>query len=126
MKVIRFKDISYIPASHEDPQNPGVWKKVLFKKEDFAQGSLQMINWAKLPIGKAFTKHYHENMEEVFIVLQGRAEITIADEKTELEKGDAVFIPAGKTHQMRNAGSVDVFYMVIGNSQNSAGRTVAV
>jgi len=27
MKIIRFKNLKFVPASHEDPKNPGVFKK---------------------------------------------------------------------------------------------------
>ena len=30
MKIIRANDKTFIPASHENPLAPGVWKKVLF------------------------------------------------------------------------------------------------
>ena len=48
MKIIKNALIPFIPASHEDPVDPGVFKKVLFKAEDFAKGHIQIINWAKL------------------------------------------------------------------------------
>ncbi|NMB56994.1 hypothetical protein GYA19_03600 [Candidatus Beckwithbacteria bacterium] len=29
MKIIRASDIQFVPASHEDPKNPGVLKKIM-------------------------------------------------------------------------------------------------
>lgn len=46
-----------------------------------------MINWAKLPIGKSFAKHYHEDMEEVFILIEGKAEILVDDKKAIIKRG---------------------------------------
>jgi len=93
MQVIRSKDLKYIAASHEDQDNPGVWKKILFKKDELVDGRIQMINWAKLPVGKTFQAHFHEDMDEVFIILNGKTSIRINDEEDNLEKGDAVVIP---------------------------------
>ena len=71
MRQILFGDQEFVAAGHEDPTNPGVWKKVLFRKDDLQLGRIQMINWARLPAGNTFAAHYHEDMQEIFIVLTG-------------------------------------------------------
>lgn len=114
MKIIRSSQMQYVPAGHEDPKNPGVLKKVLFTKSELQAGQPQMINWAKLPVGKSFQAHTHTDMQEVFIILSGQAEIEINQEKSSLFKGDAVLIPIGQMHCMRNTGSVDVEYITLG------------
>ena len=71
MRVIRPDEIPFVPASHENPKTPGVLKRVLATKDDVFQGHVQMINWARLPVGCASRLHYHENMEETFIMVAG-------------------------------------------------------
>src|SRR3712207_56838 len=107
MTIIRSKDLTYIPASHEDQQDPQVWKKILFKKDELVDGRIQMINWSKLPPGKTFKAHYHEDMDEVFIILNGKTKIKIDNEEAELEQGDAVITPMKKIHQMANICNED-------------------
>lgn len=124
MKIIRGASMKYIPASHEDINNPGVLKKILFHREDFLDGRLQMINWAKLPVGKEFNNHLHENMEEVFIILNGEVEIIVDGEKDVLSGGDAVFIPQKKAHQMKNLGKKDIHYIALGVAKGVRGKTV--
>lgn len=124
MQIVRTKDLQYIPASHEDPTNPGVLKKVLLTKKDIIFGQIQMINWAKLPPGNSFRKHHHEDMQEIFIVLEGEAEIIIDGEKDMLYKGDAVITPIGKNHEMQNHTSEDVYYIAIGISTSKEGKTI--
>ncbi len=124
MKVIKASDLNYIPASHENPQDPGVLKKVLARKDDLIDGLVQMINWALLPVGKAFEAHYHEDMQEVFIILEGTAEIAIDEETATLYKGDAVFIPPRSIHVMKNIGATDVEYLALGISKEGRGKTV--
>lgn len=126
MLIIRNKDLSYIPASHEDQSNPEVWKKVLFQKDDLIDGRIQMINWAKLPVGNSFQAHYHEDMDEIFIILNGRTKIKINDEEAELEPGDAVVTPRKQIHKMTNICEEDVLYVVIGISLQAGGKTVVV
>ena len=80
MKIIRGNDKSFIPASHENPLAPGVWKKVLFQRDELQPGTVQMVNWARLPAGSSFSAHYHEDMQEIFIIVAGEAEMVVADE----------------------------------------------
>ena len=59
MQIVRGDEIEYTPASHEDPADPGVFKRVLATKFDLLVGLVQMVNWARLPTGKSFRKHFH-------------------------------------------------------------------
>lgn len=126
MQVIRSSALKYIPASHEKPDEPGVWKKILLGKEDVINGEVQMINWALLPVGNAFERHYHEDMQEVFIIVRGMAKITVGQKTETLSAGDAVVIPAGSIHTMKNIGQNDVEYVVVGISTGERGKTIVV
>jgi mannose-6-phosphate isomerase-like protein (cupin superfamily) len=116
----------FIPASHEDQVSPGVLKKVLFKKDDLMKGRVQMINWACLPPGKSFAKHYHEDMEEIFIIVRGHAQMMIHKDRANLGTGDAVVVPVGQVHEMRNEGAEAVEYVVVGISRGENGKTIVV
>lgn len=124
IKIVKNSKLLYIPASHEDLNDPGVWKKVLFRKDELAGGKIEMINWAKLPAGKTFKAHYHEDMDEVFIILNGKTKIYIGQEESDLEKGDAVLIPKGSVHKMSNTCGEDVEYIAIGISLGQSGQTI--
>ena len=126
MKIIKFKNISYIPASHENPQDPGNLKKVLIKASDVIEGKLQMVNWAKIPVGKAFRMHYHEDMQEIFILISGIAEMTVDGKSVSLIKGDTVIVPIGKMHTLKNTGNEELEYVVMGIAQGANGKTVVV
>jgi mannose-6-phosphate isomerase-like protein (cupin superfamily) len=126
MKRIRLQELEFIPAGHEDPKSPGVLIKNLFKKNDSLGGHLQMVNWAKLRVGRSFRPHYHEDMEEIFIILKGKARIQIQQEEAELEPEEVVVVPAGQVHEMKNTGDREVEYIVIGISQGKGGKTVVI
>ncbi len=85
-----------------------------------------MINWALLPSGKSFAPHFHEDMEEVFVITHGRVKITVGRKEADLEPGDAVVIQEGAVHRMENVGPEDAEYMVVGISREKHGRTVVV
>ena len=120
------KDQSYVPAGHEDPRDPGVWKKVLFQKADIQAGSVQMVTWAKMPAGNSFAPHYHEDMQEVFVIVKGVARLTAGERTVALGRGDAVLIDVREVHQMWNDGEEDVEYVVVGITSGQGGRTVVL
>jgi mannose-6-phosphate isomerase-like protein (cupin superfamily) len=126
LRRIAFDSIPYVPAGHEDPLNPGVLKKVLLPKAALQAGRIQMINWALLPAGNRFAPHYHEDMQEVFVVVSGEVEITVDEETFALGRGDAVVIDAREVHQMVNRGADDAEYLAIGITREEGGRTVVV
>jgi len=126
MKIIRARDIAAQPASHEDPEAPAVLKRVMLQREDLQEGRLQMINWSTLLPGKTFRDHYHDNMEEVFIVVAGRAKIMVDDEAAEISEGDVVVIPKGGVHRMKNSGQKNVEFISLGIAPGARGRTIVI
>lgn len=126
MKIVRFKDLRFIPASHEDPKDPGALKKILLKRDDAPPGRIQMINWAKIPVGKTFKPHYHEKMIEVFIIMSGKVRVKIDSEEAILEKGDMVIAMEGQTHTMENLSDKDVEYFAMGIITSEGGKTVNI
>lgn len=126
MKLIRSSDKSFVPASHENPLAPGVWKKVLFQRDELQPGTVQMVNWARLPAGRSFAAHYHEDMQEIFIIVAGEAEMVVAGQTVLLGRGDTIAIDPREVHCMLNRDSEDVEYVVFGITGNRGGRTVVV
>jgi len=126
MRTILAADLPFVPAGHENPLSPGAWKRVLFARADLQAGRVQMINWAKLPAGKSFAAHYHEDMQEVFVILQGTTDITVGSATFELRRGDAVLIDPREVHTMHNRGTEDVEYIALGITADTGGRTVVV
>lgn len=125
-RLVSFADLPYVPASHEDSAQPAVLKKVLFRREDFQAGTLQMLNWARLAAGKAFSAHYHEDMQEIFLIVEGEANMDIDGQTLRLARGDAISIRPGEVHRMWNDGGRDVEYIVFGITNSLVGQTVTV
>ena len=126
MQIVRGSEIEFIPASHEDPKNPGVLKRVLATKNDLIRGQVQMVNWSRLPVGSAFQPHYHEDMQEVFVMLNGEVRMSVEGTEHKLVGGDAILIEPREIHQMKNLCDEDVEYVVFGISTEEGGKTVNV
>jgi len=124
MKIIRARNTVTQPASHEDSETPAVMKKVMLARNDLQEGRLQMINWSTLLPGKTFRKHFHDTMEEVFIIVKGHARIQVDDEVAEISAGDAVLIPPEGVHSMENLGQENVEFISLGIAPGERGRTI--
>lgn len=124
--VVRANELEFEPASHEAVDNPGVFKKVLFARAKLPAGQLQMVNWAKLPAGKSFRLHFHEDMHEIFVVVQGSAEMSLCKSQVTLGPGDAILVPPNVAHSMRSLDQQEVDYVVFGVTQDRGGKTVVV
>jgi mannose-6-phosphate isomerase-like protein (cupin superfamily) len=114
MKIIRSKDITTIPVSHTDPENPTAVKKVLLERKDDISGAIQMINWATLLPHKTLRPHAHKDMKEIFIILSGNPVLTIDGKKSTLNPGDMVIIAHNEQHKLYNSSSSPLTYLVIG------------
>lgn len=126
MNYISSAASGFVPASHEDPQNPGVLKRVIATQRDFQAGQVQMLNWARLPVGSSFQPHYHEDMQEVFLLLNGRVTMKCGEQMVSMHVGDTVIVNPMEIHQMENVGDVVAEYIVFGISAQTGGRTVVV
>ncbi len=115
MKIINQTSRKWEPATHEDPNDPGVWKKVIVRREEVDPGSkLMMVNLCRVPIGKTHLAHLHETMEEIFYFTGGIGEVKIDDETEKVERGDRIIVPAKSVHQVRNTGNIDLEYIGLG------------
>ena len=69
----------------------------------------------KLPPGGGFQiPHWHEDLDEVFYVLEGEIEFLLDGELRLASAGSTVFVPAGTVHAFRNAGDRPARQLVVG------------
>jgi len=126
MKYITANASPFVPASHEDPTRPGVLKRVIATAEHLQAGQVQMLNWARLPAGHSFCAHFHEDMQEVFVLLSGSVQMQIDEESVPMNPGDTVLVEPREIHRMTNTGDEAAEYIVFGISSMAGGRTVVV
>jgi mannose-6-phosphate isomerase-like protein (cupin superfamily) len=70
----------------------------------------QSLAEALLAPGQATQRHYHAETEELYVLLDGSAEMEVDGERRDVEPGDAVLIPPGAWHQIR-AGAQEVRFL---------------
>ena len=68
----------------------------------------QSLAEATLEPGQATERHYHGQTEEVYFVLEGEGELELDGDRARLGPGDAVPIPPGAWHELRNPGETQL------------------
>ena len=64
--------------------------------------------------GTAGVMHSHEEAEEVYVLLRGRAQLLVEDEILEAKPLDAFRVPPHVEHTTRNLSDEDAWWLVIG------------
>lgn len=71
----------------------------------------QSLAEARLPPGQATTPHHHAVTEEIYYILSGSADIKIGEEARSVGPGDAIAIPPGSRHTIRNTGTDELVFL---------------
>ena len=71
----------------------------------------QSLAEARLNPGCATIPHHHAVTEEIYYILSGTAAMTLGDETRDVGPGDAIAIPAGIRHTIRNNGSEELVFL---------------
>ena len=79
-------------------------------KQDIALG--YSLAHAVVPVGQVSTPHALAT-SEVYYVLAGQGEMHIDDETSQVEPGDAVYIPPNARQYLRNAGKEPLVFICL-------------
>ncbi|HLJ56527.1 MAG TPA: cupin domain-containing protein [Chthonomonadaceae bacterium] len=71
----------------------------------------QSLAEATIAAGGRTIAHFHPNTEEIYYIMDGEGAMAIDGEQRHVRQGDAIAIPAGRRHQIRNAGSVPLVFL---------------
>ena len=95
-----------------------------FRKIRGALGVEEMgINAIVLPPGVEQGTHWHERQEEVYFVHEGEIEMEFGDGRVQtLRAGSVARVAAATPRTIRNRGSVDATYVIVGAQGGSVGR----
>jgi mannose-6-phosphate isomerase-like protein (cupin superfamily) len=64
----------------------------------------QSLAEATIPPGAATQPHHHAATEEFYYVVEGRGLMRVGEEEQPVAAGDAILIPPGAVHTLRNDG----------------------
>jgi len=88
-------------------ERPWGWFEILFEE---AQLKIKRI---LVKPGKRLSLQSHEHRAENWVVVQGKAKVTLGEEIVKLEKRQAVFIPEKTKHRMENPGKEDLLFIEV-------------
>lgn len=71
----------------------------------------QSLAEARLGVGAATVPHHHGVTEEIYYILSGSGDMTLGDETRSVGPGDAIAIPPGVRHTIRNTGLVELVFL---------------
>jgi mannose-6-phosphate isomerase-like protein (cupin superfamily) len=66
-----------------------------------------------LPPGCAVTPHRHRQIEEIYYIVSGRGLMAVGEETREVESGDAVYVPRGQRHTLKNIGTEEIKLILV-------------
>ncbi len=72
---------------------------------------LQSLAEASLEPGGSTQRHYHAASEEIYFVLEGSGDLELEGERARIGPGDAVPIPPGAWHEIRNSGEATLRFL---------------
>jgi mannose-6-phosphate isomerase-like protein (cupin superfamily) len=92
------------------------FRKVLYRAK-FSELAAMSI-WAGTRLGE----EVHPNSDEIFFVVQGKGQVNVDGRAEEAKRHDAIFIPAGHRHDLRNTGHRDLKLLCVSSPPSSRTR----
>jgi mannose-6-phosphate isomerase-like protein (cupin superfamily) len=83
-----------------------VGEKAPLAAAGFSMGQVTVFPGGQVP------SHDHPQ-EEVYYVTRGQGEIEIDGEREPIREGEAVYVPSGKSHNLRNPGRRDMTFIFV-------------
>lgn len=106
MKIVNRSSAQIIKTRHGSQIRPLIDRT----NSDVTQCSLAE-EW--LPPGFAVTLHHHNQLEEIYYLLEGRGLMTVGTEEREVGAGDAIFVPRNHRHSLANTGNEPIRLLVV-------------
>ena len=89
----------------------GIYVSKMLLDDQMAGEKTVQVNQGTIAPGKTLTPSAHE-AAEIYIILEGEAELSIANQLHIVKPGFVVFIPAGVDHGLRNLSDTERFVLV--------------
>ncbi|MDZ4778926.1 MAG: cupin domain-containing protein [Planctomycetia bacterium] len=71
----------------------------------------QSLAEARVAVGGATAPHYHPRAEEIYYILRGAGSLRVDEETRDVGVGDAIAIPPGAVHTIRNMGDEPLIFL---------------
>jgi len=80
------------------------------------------VSLTELHPNKSTKGHSHNDIDEVYIFIQGKGEMEIAQKTIKVKAGDVVPVEEGKFHRVHNKGKEDLKFWAIFEKYEGRGR----
>lgn len=87
-------------------------EKLLVNREETETIALGYVSIGQ---GTSTQTGFHDDEEEIYVVLKGRATLTIGEEKKEVGPGDIAYVPRNTKHQMTCISEEKLEYLYFAN-----------
>jgi mannose-6-phosphate isomerase-like protein (cupin superfamily) len=77
------------------------------------ESCMQLVLRNRINAGEANTRHVHADVEKVYYIISGAAEVECGSERRTIQGGDFLFFPAAVPHAIRCLGPQDLEFIVI-------------
>jgi mannose-6-phosphate isomerase-like protein (cupin superfamily) len=81
---------------------------VLLPREETECAEVILEEW---PANSEAPLNRHPDMEQLYYIVTGKAQVVVGDEKGEVTAGDLVFIPRDAPHAISNTGEEKLVYL---------------
>ncbi len=105
MKIINRNKARVIHTAHHSELRPLI---------DRTTSAITQCSLAEetLPPGAAVTPHHHRELEEIYYLIEGQGVMTVGDEQQAVSAGDAIYVPRGTRHTLKNTGDQPIRLLV--------------
>ncbi len=73
------------------------------------------LGYVSIQPGESTQEGFHEDEEEIYVVLEGRARLRLGEETAQVEKGHVVYVPRRTVHQMTCISAEPLQYLYFAN-----------
>ncbi len=73
------------------------------------------LGYVSVDSGECTDTGFHDDEEEIYVILRGRARLEIGDEETEAGPGDTVYVPRNNRHRMTCISDEKLEYLYFAN-----------
>ena len=100
------------------PQAAAQFSPVKFTKQDLCSGRHLLVGLNCFEPGQVQAVHTHAGADKFYLVLSGRATISVGEESREVRAGELVWAPADLPHGVPSVAERTVMLVGIGPSPN--------
>lgn len=76
------------------------------------ESSFAFVLYNRLPVGEVNEMHVHDDVEKVYYIIEGEAEVMCGPWTGSAKAGDFIFLPAAIHHQIRSLGPAELAFTV--------------